>query len=349
MRHINEEQVELISKYIDWFTDNIFRGLGGVIRSEVLHFHAPSEVANIDEQLKQLIETFEFKPFKQTVELPEHLVPIFKRMVIEVRRSNVAEIESLKERTHNPELLQTLDEKLKPLNELMEQEWLKESQPTRIPLLTEYISLQRVEEIKGISTKLGERVYDQKFRILQAPGLIIDDLNYYREKCEMRGTAVAVAFIDIDDFKKNFNEKYGEIVVDRRVLPVLMAKLEAHVFKHGYAYRHGGDEFVLILPNMAFDMALVFLDILRRDIENLRYSGIEGGATISIGFVYIDSYCFLTDREVVEKANTAKKFAKGEDDDNKGKGKNRIATFGGMQFDEKELYIVNPQYPSLHT
>jgi diguanylate cyclase (GGDEF)-like protein len=348
MPHINEQQVNRIRHYINWFHKQVIHGLSGIIADEVRHFSSPSEIAEVEDQADRLLETFERKnAFHNTVELPDDLIPIFKRMMIDVRHSEVAQIESYKERTHNPELLETLDERLKPINELMEQTWLKEARPTRIPLLTEYISLQRVEEIKGSHATLEERIFDQKFHILQAPGLIIDDLKYYRDKCEMRGTAVVVAFIDIDDFKKNFNERYGEIAVDRRVLPVLMAKLEAHVFNHGYAYRHGGDEFVLILPNMTFDMAVVFLDIIRRDIADLRYPGIEGGATISIGFVYIDSNCFLTNREVVEKANKAKKFAKGEDE-NKGEGKNRIATFGGLQFDEKELYIVNPQYPSSH-
>lgn len=35
---------------------------------------------------------------------------------------------------------------------------------------------------------------------------------------------------------------------------------------HGFAYRHGGDEFVLIIPNMSFGLVIIFLDELRRSI-----------------------------------------------------------------------------------
>lgn len=340
---INVDQLNSITSYTDWFHKKVTGGLAGILRNELVHYRDPQEIADVRNQADRLLETFKNRDHSQdTVELPDDLIPMFKRMMIWIRREDVARIEALREKTHHSELLETLDEKLKPLDELMNQQWLREAQPARIPPLTEYIPLQRVEELKENYSELGERVYDQKFRILQAPGLIIDDLHYYRHRCELRGTAVVVAFIDVDDFKENFNEKYGEIVVDRRVLPLLMAKLEAHVFNHGYAYRHGGDEFVLILPNMGFDLAVVYLDILRRDIERLKYPGIEWGATISIGFVYVDADCFLTDREVVEKANRAKKYAKGE----KGaSGKNRIAAYKRTRFDEADLHIIEPQYP----
>jgi len=339
---INEEHTKFIQRYVQWFKDRNVQGLRGVISAEVGD-SMPPEVIEFEMQVQKLLAAFKHNN-PLTVDLPNSLIPIFKRMMIEVRRVDVAEIEAKREKTHHPDLLQTLDERLSPINELMEQEWLRDIKPTRTPLLTEYIPLKRVEQLKAQSTKLQERDFDQKFQILQAPGLIIDDLAYFRATCDLRGTAVVLAFIDVDNFKKNFNEEYGEIVVDRRVLPLLMAKIEAHTFNHGFAYRHGGDEFVLILPNMKFDMATVSLDVLRRDIESLRYPGIKQTGTISIGFTYVDSDCFLTDREIVEKANKAKKFAKGKTD-NPTEEKNRIATYRGTNFDEDDLYIVSPQYP----
>src|SRR5437870_10394916 len=145
MRQINEEQQDLVRKYLGWFHNRITNELGGVLRNEVKHFVPPIEIAEVEEQVGRLQDAFSRRSIFDG--LPDDLVPMFKRMIIDVRRTNVAEIESLKEKTHNPDLLQTLDEKLRPLNELMSQKWFREAKPSRIPLLIDYISLQRVEEI----------------------------------------------------------------------------------------------------------------------------------------------------------------------------------------------------------
>jgi hypothetical protein len=268
MPRISEDNTNFIKGYIDWFSKHIEKGLQGPISADVGE-PMPPDVLEVVQQVDQLYDVFREKD-ALAVDLPESLIPIFKRMMIEVRRKNVSKIESRKEATHHPFLLKTLDEKQKPIDDLMAQDWLRDVIPMRIPLLREYIPLKRVEELRPASIKLREREYDQKFRILQSPGLIIDDLHHYREIGEFRGTPVTVAFIDIDDFKKNFNEKYGEIEIDRRVLPVLMSQLEAHVFNHGFAYRHGGDEFVLVLPNMSLEVVTVFLDTLRRSNRDSR-------------------------------------------------------------------------------
>lgn len=343
--HLNQEHTAFVRHYVDWFCKRVTENLAQTIRGEVGYLPLPPELADIENQLDRLAEALKRTgPFHTKVDLPSELIPIFKRMIIEVRRSSVADIESSQEKTHNPHLLETLDEKMKPVSELMSRKWLRDAVPTSMPLLTKYIPLKRVEELKGNTVELQARLYDQKFRILQAPGLIIDDLAFYRYTCGLRGSGLVVAFIDVDNFKANFNERYGEIVVDRRVLPVLMAEIEAHVFNHGIAYRQGGDEFVLILPNMSIAMTVVFLDLLRRRIEALSFPGIEERATISIGFVYVDSECFLTDREIVEKANRAKKFAK-DGVPQQTALKNRIASYKGSLYEDNDLFVIAPQYP----
>ena len=341
---INEKLAEFIRPRVPRFQAQIQTRLGTVLRNEV-RSHVPKSVTAVEDLIRRLVTEVEFTG-QRTIDLSDDLIPMFKRMLIETRRISVADTEELQERTHDPDILETLDAMLRPLDELMEQEWLRDVQPARIPSLTDYLPLKRIEDIQHSTAIMQERAYDQKFRILQAPGLIIDDLHFYRERCDLRGVPLAVAFIDVDDFKLNFNSKYGELVVDRRVLPVLMAKLEASVFNHGFAYRQGGDEFVLILPNMTFEVAAVYLDTVRRSVASLKFPQIPQQATISIGFALVDSDCFLTDREIVEKARMAKNFAKGTGNDTLD-GKDRIATFKGIHFREDDLYIVIPSYPAL--
>lgn len=204
-----------------------------------------------------------------------------------------------------------------------------------VPRLTDYLTIQQIER-HYIRQPQPQREYDEKFHILQAPHQFLPDLSHYRYECELRGTSVIVAQVDIDNFK-HFNTKYGHVTVDRRILPDFMRLLESHVYSHGYAYRHGGDEYALVLPSLDYNLAIDFLDSLRRKIASLRYRGIDEHTTVSIGFCYIDPDSYLTEREAEERANKAMNHAKDPG------GKNCVAGFPTGQYDDAALSVLAPR------
>ena len=107
------------------------------------------------------------------------------------------------------------------------------------------------------------RQFDEKFRILQALRQFYSDLDATRETHALRQIdLLAVAFVDIDDFK-NYNSTHTKLVVDRLVLPQFMRLVEAHMFERGYAYRQGGDEYLLFLRNAPHKEALDHCERLR--------------------------------------------------------------------------------------
>jgi len=187
--------------------------------------------------------------------------------------------------------------------------------------------------LKQKGPQLAEPEYDENFRILRAGRSFFKDLGYYRAKCEMRNAPVAVAWLDIDDFKR-LNTKYLHIMVDRNVLPRFMETIESHVFSHGMAYRQSGDEYKVLLPNMSADVAQDFLDQLRIKLAGLEYRDIEERTTISIGLCEVGSDSYLTDREVDDRANKAMAFAKDA-------GKNRIAAYEDS-VDISTVRVVRP-------
>jgi diguanylate cyclase (GGDEF)-like protein len=195
------------------------------------------------------------------------------------------------------------------------------------------LTLERIERL-GIGTPLADRQYDEKFHLLQAPTLFLPDLHYYRGKCGVRDIPVAIAFMDIDNFK-DFNTVVGETNVDRHVVPVFMRAVEAHIYGHGHAYRFGGDEYALIMPNADADLAMTFVSGLQKRIARLRFVGTDKTITVSVGLCVADRDCFLTDGELLQKAERAKNFAKKE-------GRDRIAGYGGKLFDENELRSLTP-------
>jgi diguanylate cyclase (GGDEF)-like protein len=264
---------------------------------------------------------------------PEHL-PLFKQILLRYRRQRAAQTEGLREKTFHAGIIHTLDQDVNSLDAVVATEWFQKGAPQRLPRAKDFLPIQYIEQPAAGQGDLPPRQYDEKFHTLQAPALFLPDLAYFRARCETRETPLTVAFLDIDDFKR-FNNAYGETNVDRNLLPQFMLALEGHVYHHGFAYRQGGDEYLILLPSLSRELALAFLDELRRKLAAARYADIDGASTVSIGVCLAEPDCPLTDRELLDRANLAKKFAKDQ-------GKNCTATFAGPRLVAAELQLVRP-------
>lgn len=107
------------------------------------------------------------------------------------------------------------------------------------------------------------REKQQKFGILDAPGLLPDDLR------AMPGVlGRAAIFVDIDNFKP-LNTTFSEVIVDRSILPPVHQLVRDCASGIGYAYAFGGDEFIVLLPNATSDMALAFAEAVRAKVGDL--------------------------------------------------------------------------------
>lgn len=213
-------------------------------------------------------------------------------------------------------------------------DWFERIEALRLPRAKDFLPIQYIEQSATGQGELPPRQYDEKFHTLQAPALFLPDLAYFRARCEVRDAPLNVAFLDIDDFK-TFNSDHGETKVDRNLLPLFMQTLEAHVYHHGFAYRQGGDEYLVLLPSLGKELALAFLGELRRKLAAVQYPDISGAPTVSFGVCCAEADCPLTDRELRDRANRAKKFAKDH-------GKNCIATYEGRRLVPGELRVVRP-------
>jgi diguanylate cyclase (GGDEF)-like protein len=90
--------------------------------------------------------------------------------------------------------------------------------------------------------------------------------DYHREvsRALRHDEPLTLALIDIDEFKV-INDQHGHIHGDR-VLSALAALLHS-ARAEDRAYRRGGDEFALVLPNTTLPDARVVLERLRRDVQ----------------------------------------------------------------------------------
>jgi diguanylate cyclase (GGDEF)-like protein len=262
---------------------------------------------------------------------------VFKALLLRARLAKARALDQRRSKTTNPQVIAALDEQLKVYDGVIREEWFQSAVPEHPPSLSDMLTLEQVEK-RDTGTRFPERQYDEKFHLLQTHNLFIPDLHYYRAKCGMRGIPVAIAFMDIDKFK-DFNTAVGEMDVDRHVLPVFMRSVEAHIYSHGHAYRYGGDEYALLMPNADADLAMAFVSGLRKRVAALRFFGTDKTITVSVGLCVADRDCFLTDRELLQKAQRAKDFAKKE-------GRDRVAGYAGTLFDESELRVLTSVAPS---
>ncbi len=256
-------------------------------------------------------------------------VKLLKAMILRERRTMALESEEPRQRTSNAAAIRFLLRNIQVLDRILAEGWCIDLEPLPQPKLTDYLSIRHAESALARDWPLLERAWDEKFSILTAPRLVIPDLAHYRTHCALRGSTVCVAFADIDDFK-SYNTAHGETLVDRDLLPAFMQALEAHVYAHGHAYRFGGDEYVILLPNQTRVGAMVFLGELQDRLRHLQLAGVSRTPTISVGVCHLPPDAFLTDREALERANWAKDFAKV-------RGKNRIAWFDGHTYQQTDL------------
>ena len=142
----------------------------------------------------------------------------------------------------------------------------------------------RGRELHFIGKPESTKEREQKFKILWSPDQAKKDFDDWSEELKSGRQPIAIGFVDIDYFKA-LNTKYGHPQIDKTILPEAQQMLVELVRYRGEAYKHGGDEFLLALPNHTETEARDFAERVRSTFEHHLFS-IEGETiklTVSIG------------------------------------------------------------------
>ncbi|WP_313731989.1 bifunctional diguanylate cyclase/phosphohydrolase [Cohnella nanjingensis] len=146
-----------------------------------------------------------------------------------------------------------------------------------------------------------------------------DFIKEYRE----RGTTFSLALLDLDDFKK-FNDKYGHPQGDKLLGFFGQMLKEVCEPDRLFVARYGGEEFAIILPGYAQDRAKVFIDNLRKHVNDTPYEGVEvlphGCISFSAGIIEVSEMSY-DKSQLVDLADRALYVAKA-------KGKNTVLIYG---------------------
>lgn len=122
-------------------------------------------------------------------------------------------------------------------------------------------------------------------------------------RCAINGSAMCMLMLDVDRFKR-YNDRHGHLAGDH-VLALVARTLAAQLRPKDCLVRYGGEEFTILLPELAAEAARAIGERLRQAIERIRHFptpiGRLPGVTISIGLAVWQPGDSLA--EVIERAD----------------------------------------------
>lgn len=146
---------------------------------------------------------------------------------------------------------------------------------------------------------------------------LVETLEREIRRAQRKGASLVVMMLDLDHFK-HFNDTSGHEAGDH-LLRTLAEFLKSHIRGGDIACRFGGEEFVLILPEVPLEVALMRAELFRQGVSNLTVPYGEellGNITISLGVAVYPENGTTTD-SVLKAADEALYCAKAA-------GRNRV-------------------------
>lgn len=133
---------------------------------------------------------------------------------------------------------------------------------------------------------------------------------------------ISLLLIDIDYFKE-YNDNYGHIAGDQVLKKIATALRDGVEWAGGVLARYGGDEFVVLMPEIDLDRAEKLANSLVKKTNSLgiqhRYSPISNCQTVSVGVAAITPEPGMQPEVLIERADEALYKSKRY-------GRNRIST-----------------------
>lgn len=163
------------------------------------------------------------------------------------------------------------------------------------------------DELESLNRKLFEQSRKDPLTHLGNRLSLREELEALRGRAERYGHSYSAVLCDVDYFKP-YNDRYGHLAGDE-VLKKVAETISSHCRSGDTAYRYGGEEFLIILPEQSLEVAASMADRLRRAVEDLRIphkaKNPPGVVTISAGVATLPAGSTQSADDLLKEADEA--------------------------------------------
>ena len=176
----------------------------------------------------------------------------------------------------------------------------------RVTALHRQLAAHRTE-LERLNRALHEQARRDPLTGLANRLQLAEDVEMLRARVERYGHTYALVLCDVDHFKR-YNDAYGHPAGDRVLRAVAETMMRTCRDGDG-AYRYGGEEFLLILPEQPPGCARVVVERLRQAVEGLALPHVANTpadvVTISAGIAVLGPGSHTTVEVVLQEADAA--------------------------------------------
>lgn len=163
-------------------------------------------------------------------------------------------------------------------HDVTERKWLEND----LKYLNETLSNQ-LQEINKLRDELEEQVIRDPLTNAYNRRYLSEFLDREVARAERESAPVTVVIMDMDNFKQ-FNDNYGHKCGDV-ILQAISKFLLDHSRRGDVVCRYGGEEFVILMPNVSLEVGFERAEMWRQDFSEsvIDYEGMKLSATFSAG------------------------------------------------------------------
>jgi diguanylate cyclase (GGDEF)-like protein/PAS domain S-box-containing protein len=171
-----------------------------------------------------------------------------------------------------------LDGRVIVAHDVTEHKWLENDLKYANEVLT-----NQLDEINALRDELEEQAVRDPLTNAYNRRYMSEFLDKEVARAEREHTPVTVVIMDMDNFKE-FNDTYGHKCGDL-ILQAITNFLNEHSRRGDVICRYGGEEFVILMPNVALETGFERAEMWRQDFSEspIDYEGIKLFATFSAG------------------------------------------------------------------